>query len=78
MPPALRDLDTEALAKELARLRTKRKELEAEIKELNAKRRAHVQAAMKKQGLTDKLALDRALRDTVRRQAAEGGFVFPK
>lgn len=51
--------------------------LAAKVKELDAKRAAFVKAEMARQGLDDSKALDRAIRDAVREQAAAAGFTFP-
>lgn len=61
----------------LAEKTAERAALAAKVKDLDAKRRAYVQAEMSKKGLDDSKALDRAIRDAVREQAAASGFTFP-
>ncbi|MFO0931312.1 MAG: vWA domain-containing protein [Planctomycetota bacterium] len=70
MTPAQRKAHLEAKTAERAAIAAK-------VKDLDAKRRAYVQAEMAKKGLDDSKALDRAIRDAVREQAAAAGFTFP-
>ena len=66
-------------AKRLAWLeekKTERSKIQARILDLTKKRDAHVKVEMDKQQLDDSRALDRALKDAIREQAAEGGFEF--
>ena len=50
--------------------------LQQQIKDLDAKRRAHVRVEMDKQRLSDAAGLDRALKEALREQAAAAGFRF--
>lgn len=50
--------------------------LRERIQALDVQRRAHVQAEMTRQRLSDQSALDRALRDALREQAGAAGFRF--
>ena len=62
-----------------AHLETKRKEreaIQAQVKDLDAKRRAFVAGEIAKQGLDDSKALDRVLRETIEEQAGAAGFDF--
>lgn len=54
----------------------KRAEIQKQIAELNARRQAHIQEAMKKQGLSADSAFDKAVRESVRAQAEAAGFTF--
>ncbi len=73
------DLQKVPAAERKAWLETRKSEraaLQAQVKDLDHKRRSHVEAEMKRQQLSDTNGLDRALRDAVRQQAHEAGFDF--
>ena len=56
--------------------KTEREALQTQVKELDHKRRAHVETEMKRQQLSDTNGLDRALKNAVREQAGAAGFDF--
>jgi len=72
----MRALDLEGKKAFLAKKKAERAEIQGRIKDLGAKRQAHVVEEMAKKGLDDSKALDRAVRDAVREQAGEKGFEF--
>jgi hypothetical protein len=53
-----------------------REAVQAEIKELAAKRSGYLKAETAKQGLNDDQAFDKAVRDSIEAQASEKGFTF--
>jgi len=78
LPDDLKQLKPEERLAYLEKKRDERKEIQAKIQELTGKRDAFVRAEMDKKQLDDSLALDRALKDAIREQAAEGGFEFDR
>jgi hypothetical protein len=74
LPAALRELDAAGRKAYLEKKAAERARIQARIKELSAKRAAHVKKVMDEKQLDDKRSLDRALRDAVREQAARKGF----
>src|SRR5262245_17127481 len=76
LPEEMRKMDAAARGDYLAKKKAERAEIQARIKELGAKRQAHVKEEMEKKGLDDSKALDRAVREAVREQAGEQGFKF--
>jgi hypothetical protein len=76
LPEEMRAMDLDARKAHLEKKRAEREAIQAKIRDLGEKRRAHVKEEMSKRGLDDSKALDRAVRDAVREQAAEKGFVF--
>jgi hypothetical protein len=56
--------------------RAERAALRARIQELTGKRDAFVREEVARKGLDDGKALDRALKDAIRQQAAAAGFTF--
>ncbi len=78
LPDELKKLDPEARKAHLDKKAKERTALQTKIKELSAKRAAHIQKEMQTRGLDDSKALDRVLRDTIRDQAKDAGFEFDK
>jgi hypothetical protein len=78
LPEEMRKMTPDERKAHLAKKTAERAELQAKVRELDAKRAAHVRAEMAKQGLDDTKALDRALREAVRDEASAAGFTFPK
>jgi hypothetical protein len=76
VPEEMKKLDLAGRREFLAKKKAERADLKTRIQELGAKRQAHVKAEMEKRGLDDSKALDRAVRDAVREQAAAKGFEF--
>lgn len=76
LPEEMRSMTPEQRKAHLEQKRAERAALAAKVKDLDAKRRAHVVEEMKKQGLDDSKAFDRALREAVREQAGAAGFEF--
>ncbi|MDJ0521003.1 MAG: vWA domain-containing protein [Planctomycetota bacterium] len=74
LPEAMRKLSPEERKAYLVKKAEERTKLQAEIKELSAKRAAFVKKAMADQKLDDSRSLDRALRDAVKEQAKAAGF----
>jgi hypothetical protein len=77
LPEDMRAMTLEQRQAHLAKKTAERAEIQARIKDLDAKRQAAIRDEMAKKGLDDGKAFDRALRDIVREQAAEKGFTFP-
>lgn len=77
LPEDLRGLTRAALQEELEALRSERARIGARIQALSAKRAAHVAKERLRLHLDDGQALDRVLRDAIRKQAKDAGFAFP-
>lgn len=76
LPEEMRKMDLEAKKAYIAKKKAERADMQAKIKDLGAQRVAFIADEIKKKGLDDGKALDRAVRDAVREQAAEKGFEF--
>ncbi len=76
LPEEMRKMTLEQRSAFLEAKKAERKATQEKIKDLAAKRSDFVRAEMEKRGLDDKAALDRAIREAVREQAAAKGFVF--
>ena len=76
LPENMRKMSIKERKKHVGQMLARRKKAKTEIKDLGAKRDKHVKAEMAKRGLDNKASFDRALRDTVRRQAEDRGFEF--
>lgn len=76
LPEAMQKMTLEERKAFLLSQKNTRLAIQAKVKALSAKRDAFVKAEMKKQKLDDTKALDRALRDAIREQAANKGFTF--
>ncbi len=74
LPEELRALDEAGRKAYLEQKAAERTDIEARIQDLSAKRSAYVQKQVQAQGLDDRQALDRVLRDALREQAAAAGF----
>jgi len=77
LPEAMRAMTLEQRKAFLEQKKAERKAIQERIKDLAAKRDAFVKEEMAKQQLDDTKALDRALKDAIREQAAAAGFDFP-
>jgi hypothetical protein len=78
LPEEMRKMTPEQRKAHVEAKRVERTELQAKIKDLASKREAFVAEEMRKKGLDDAAALDRAIRDAVREEAAAKGFQFGK
>lgn len=76
LPAVLQKIEPEKRLAYLEKKKAEREKIQGRIRDLSKKRDAHVKAEMDKQQLDDSLALDRALKEAIREQAAEGGFEF--
>jgi hypothetical protein len=76
LPEEMRKMTLEQRKAHLEGKRAERTKIQARIQELSTSRSQYVKDEMAKQGLDDGKALDRAIRDAVRAQAAEKGFTF--
>ena len=76
LPEHMRKMHVEERGKYVDQMLARRKKVQAEIKDLGAKREKHVKAEMAKRNLSDEASLDRALRETVRQQAEANGIEF--
>ena len=76
LPEAMRSMTPDARKAHLLEKKAERARVAARIQQLDAERRAYVAEEMGKQKLDDGKALDRALRDAIREQAAASGFTF--
>ena len=74
LPEEMRAMDLEAKKAHLAKKRAEREAIQAKIRDLGEKRRAHVKEEMSKRGLDDSKALDRAVRDGRHRQHERSGM----
>ena len=77
LPEDMKALSLEQRKALLETKKAERAEIQAKIQTLSAQRAAHIREQMAKTGLDDGKALDRAIRDAVREEAAEKGFTFP-
>jgi len=76
LPEELKKIEPEKRLAWLEAKKAERAKIQARILELSKLRDAHVKVEMDKQQLDDSRALDRALKDAIREQAADGGFEF--
>ncbi len=78
LPEEMRKMSAEERKKYIAAKADERARIQKLIKELSAKRDAHVKAEMSKQGLTEDKSFDAVLRAAVRQQAQAKNFKFKK
>ncbi len=78
LPEKLRELALTEQQKCIDDAWTKRQGIQQKIQDVASKRDAHLAEEMKKRGVQDDGAFDRAIRDALRKQAESKGFVFPK
>jgi len=78
LPEPMRKMTVEQRKAHVAQHAKRRAEIQAKIRKLNAQRAEHVKKEMAARGLSEKAALDAALRSAIRVQATQKGFVFPK
>ncbi len=78
LPEVMRKMTADERTAYLAEKKAERVTIQAKIKDLATKRDAFVKEEMDKRKLDDTRALDRALREAIREQAAQGGFAFDK
>ena len=76
LPKELQDKTKEELIAIIEAKYEKRKELQAQVAELNRKRGEYVAEEMKKQNLSDDQAFDKAVRAAIRAQAKSKGYAF--
>lgn len=76
LPEELKKIAPEKRLAWLEAKKAEREKIQTRIAELSKRRDAHVKTEMDKQQLDDSLALDRALKEAIREQAADGGFEF--
>jgi len=76
LPEEMRKMTVEQRAAHLETKRKEREAIQAQVKDLDAKRRAFVAGEIAKLGLDDSKALDRVLRETIEEQAGAAGFDF--
>jgi len=76
LPEALRGLTLEALREKIDEAGARRGEIQKRIQELDAKRRAFVEAERAKNADAGQKAFDKAVRDAIRSQACAKGFAF--
>jgi len=76
LPENMRSMNKEERLAYIDEMEERRGGIQAEIKEVSAKQRAHVQEEMKKQSLSDKSSFDHAVRASMRAQAEAKGFKF--
>ena len=76
LPEKMRKMTPEERKKYVAEQATRREKVQKEIKDLDAKRQAHVKAEMSKRGLEEGASFDAALRKAVRMQAESKDFKF--
>ncbi len=76
LPDEMKKMDLDAKKAFLAKKKAERADINAKIKELGAKRVQFLGEEIRKQGLDDGKALDRAVKDAVREQAGDKGFQF--
>ena len=78
LPEEMKKMTPEQRKEYVAKKTAERAKVQKEIKDLSAKRDAHVKKEMEKKGLDDKHSFDAALRTAVREQAKSKDFKFEK
>jgi hypothetical protein len=78
LPEAMQKMTLEQRRAHLEQRRQEREKIQAEIQDLDAKRRAFVAEEQKRLQLDDSRGLDRALREAIREQGAQRGLEFDK
>ncbi len=76
LPEEMQKMTPEEREAHLDKMAEQRKGIQEKVAALSAKRRAHVEAEMKKRALSEEDSFDLAVRSAVREQAEEKGFEF--
>ena len=77
LPESMHDMDAAARNAFVAGKRAERQAIQKQIEVLSTQRTQHIARVVAEKSLDDSQAFDKVLRDAVRSQAQERGFVFP-